>query len=285
MPIVIKNGCKPLKNSKVWVKTWLVLKIFLNICSGLRKGCSHTETKSQISTSRTKQSKFPWGGGAKLKAEQRPTHLDTPPLGKHSQRGGHCHCLAGEPARGNSIWLKSPQCSRRGPCRCLPWGADRGTRRDPDPLWPLRLRSPLPAPLNGKGETQWGPTSGAQQQQQQQQSAAGAGKQQLITWLAGLNEEQRLLLMSSGRPVSYDSIQGNTYTWSICFCFLNGSGSKIWKTKRRQMITCCLTMKSNCCPMMDQQHEDRQAIWAQTEWIFSFTPPLQKKCYFFLKQQ
>lgn len=145
------------EKSKVCVKTFDWYFTFFS--SILRKRCSHTETNHQDGD-QTKQSKFPWMGGKKRvtlmseEAEQRPTHLDTPPLGKHSQRGGHCHCLAGEPARGNSIWLKSPQCSRRGPCRCLPWGEDRGTRRDPDPLRPLRLGSPLPAPLNGKGETQ-----------------------------------------------------------------------------------------------------------------------------------
>lgn len=101
-----------------------------------------------------------WGSG---RWGERVTHLGKPPLGKDSLQGGHCR-LAGERARGNSIWLMSPQCSRRGPCRCLPWGEDRGTRRAPAPLWPLRLGSPLPAPLKER-ETQWGPTSGAQQQQ------------------------------------------------------------------------------------------------------------------------
>lgn len=90
------------------------------------------------------------------------THLDKPPLRKDSQLEGHC-CLAGERAQGNSIWLMSPQCSRRGPCRCLPWGGDRGARWTPAPLWPLRLDCPLPAPLKER-ETQWGPTSGAKQQ-------------------------------------------------------------------------------------------------------------------------
>lgn len=86
---------------------------------------------------------FGWGG---------VTHLGKPPLGKDSLLEGHSR-LAGEQARGNSIWLMSPQCSRQGPCRCLPWGEDRGTRRLLAPLWPLLLGSPLPAPLKER-ETQ-----------------------------------------------------------------------------------------------------------------------------------
>lgn len=69
--------------------------------------------------------------------------------------------------------------------------------------------------------------------------------------------------MSSGRPVSYDSIQGNTYTCcSSFFFFLNGSGNKIRqllekteKTNDNLLLDNEIKHKLRAL-VMDQQRED-----------------------------
>lgn len=68
--------------------------------------------------------------------------------------------------------------------------------------------------------------------------------------------------MSSGRPVSYDSIQGNTYTCCTSFFFLNGSGSKIRQLLEKTDETNDNLLLDNEIKhklralVMDQQRED-----------------------------